>query len=111
RRCPTRRPAPRPLSRRPVRRSRAAPRCWCSDRITEATPMIIRKKPPRTLKLHEPIRHESAHKRPVTRRDFLAQGFLSGAATVMVPSALAMLLNPRTAFALDADIQAQKVAC
>jgi hypothetical protein len=73
--------------------------------------MIIRKKPPRTLKLHEPIRHESAHKRPVTRRDFLAQGFLSSAATVVLPSALGMLLNPRTALALDPDILAQKVAC
>jgi len=73
--------------------------------------MIIRKKPPRTLGLHEPIRHESAHKRPVTRRDFMAQGFLTSAATVMVPTSLVLMLNPRTARALDADIQAQKVAC
>ena len=73
--------------------------------------MIIRKKPPRTLQRHEPIRHESAHKRPVTRRDFLAQGFLTGAATVVVPSALGLLLNPRRAMALDPDIAAQKVAC
>ena len=73
--------------------------------------MIIRNKPPRTLKLHEPIRHEGSHKRPVTRRDFLAQGFLSSAATLMVPTALGLMLNPRTARALDSDILAQKVAC
>ena len=73
--------------------------------------MIIRNKPPRTLKLHEPIRHEGSHKRPFSRRDFLAQGFLSSAATLMVPTAFGLMLNPRTARALDGDIQAQKVAC
>ncbi len=73
--------------------------------------MIIRNKPPRTLQRHEPIRHDSAHKRPVTRRDFIAQGFLSGAATVIAPTALGMLLNPQRAMALDSDIEAQKVAC
>ncbi len=73
--------------------------------------MIIRKQPPRTLQRHEPIRHDSAHKRPVTRRDFIAQSFLSGAATVIAPTALGMLLNPRQALALDQDIAAQKVAC
>ena len=73
--------------------------------------MIIRNKPPRPLKLHEPIRHEGTHKRPVTRRDFLAQGFLTGAASVMVPTTLGLMLNPRTARALDADILSQKTAC
>ena len=37
------------------------------------------------------------HKRPVTRRDFLAQGFLTGAATVVAPAILGLLLNPRVA--------------
>ena len=40
--------------------------------------MIIRKATPRQLRLGEPIRHADAHKRPVTRRDFIAQGFLAG---------------------------------
>ena len=35
--------------------------------------------------MNRPLRHEN-HKRPITRRDFLAQGFLSGAAMVMAPS-------------------------
>jgi hypothetical protein len=73
--------------------------------------MIIRNKPPRTLKLDEPVRHRDSHKRPVTRRDFIAQGFLTGSATVIAPTALGLLLNPGRAMALDADILAQKVAC
>ncbi len=48
---------------------------------------IIRKKSPRTLGLDEPIRHES-HKRPVTRRDFIAQGFLTGPGMLAAPSLL-----------------------
>ena len=73
--------------------------------------MIIRKKAPRTLGLNEPVRHEGTHKRPVSRRDFIAQGFVSGAATVVAPTALGLLLNPRSAMALSSDILAQKVAC
>jgi hypothetical protein len=73
--------------------------------------MIIRTTPPRTLKLDEPVRHRDAHKRPVTRRDFIAQGFMTGAATVVAPAALGLLLNPRTALALSPDILAQKIAC
>ena len=73
--------------------------------------MIIRRKPPRSLRPDEPIRHRDAHKRPVTRRDFIAQGFMSGAATVVMPAAFALLANPRIAHALDPDIQALKVSC
>lgn len=73
--------------------------------------MIIRKKAPRTLGLNEPVRHEGTHKRPVSRRDFIAQGFISGAATVVAPTALGLMLNPRSAMALSPDILAQKVAC
>jgi hypothetical protein len=70
--------------------------------------MIIRKKGPRTLGLNEPIKHES-HKRPVSRRDFISQGFLTGPALVAAPSALLGLLgNPRTAAALSGDLDAMK---
>ena len=41
--------------------------------------MLIRKSRPRQLSPDEPIRHEASHKRPVTRRDFLAQGLAAGA--------------------------------
>ncbi len=53
----------------------------------------------RSYGLNEPLRHED-HKKPVTRRDFLAQGFITGAATVVVPSMLAALLKPGRAGAV-----------
>jgi hypothetical protein len=65
--------------------------------------MIIRRAMKRPLGLNEPLRHES-HKRPVTRRDFLAQGFTTGAATVIAPTLLGVLANPRNAHALSSDI-------
>ncbi len=59
----------------------------------------------RTLGLDEPLKHGS-HKRPVTRRDFLAQGFITGSATVVAPSILGAMLNPRQARAdLQPDMQ------
>jgi len=64
---------------------------------------IIKSRRKTALKLDEPIKHAS-HQRPVTRRDFLAQGFMAGAATVVAPSILATLLNSRAAHALSTDI-------
>jgi hypothetical protein len=58
--------------------------------------MYLLKKSPRTLGLDEPIRHEN-HKRPVTRRDFISQGFITGPAVVAVPSMLAMLVRSEIA--------------
>jgi hypothetical protein len=56
------------------------------------------------LGLNEPLRLNE-HPRPRTRREFLAQGFLTGAATVMVPSVLAGLFTPRFArAALSQDV-------
>ncbi len=40
-----------------------------------------------------PLQHEN-HEKPVTRRDFLAQGLISGGAFVAVPSIFAGLLKP-----------------
>ena len=64
---------------------------------------IRRKSKRRALGLNEPLRHPD-HKRPVTRRDFIAQGFLTGAATVVAPSLIGALLSPRVANALSPDI-------
>ena len=67
--------------------------------------MLIRNKTPRTLGLDEPIRHEQAHKRPVTRRDFLAQGFTSGLATIAAPTVFSLFADPRAAqAALSPDL-------
>jgi hypothetical protein len=76
--------------------------------------MIIRKKLPRSHKLHEPIRHEGSHPRPVTRRDFMATGFLSSSAVLIGSSALvAGFTNPRAARAatLAQDVQNLQAAC
>jgi hypothetical protein len=54
--------------------------------------MYILKKSPRTLGLNEPIRHES-HKGPVTRRDFIAQGFRTGPAIVAGGAFLSTLMG------------------
>jgi len=60
----------------------------------------------RTLGLHEPLRHQD-HPRPRTRREFVAQSFMTGAATVIGPSLLGLLAAPRTARAtLASDITA-----
>ena len=64
---------------------------------------IIKSRRKRALSVNQPLKHES-HKRPVTRRDFLAQGFMTGAATVVAPSMLGMLMNPRVSSALSPDI-------
>src|SRR5271170_311033 len=58
-----------------------------------------------------PFRHQD-HPRPRTRREFLAQGFITGAATVVAPTLAGMLAYPRSARAtLAADIQAAVTAC
>ena len=60
---------------------------------------------PKGLGLNEPLRHQD-HPRPRTRREFIAQGFMTGAATVVGPTLLGMLANPRYAkAALSGDIQ------
>jgi hypothetical protein len=57
------------------------------------------------LGIDEPLRHEN-HRKPVTRRDFLAQGFIAGSGTVIAPAALSLLFGPHTAnAALSDDIQ------
>src|SRR5687768_10642912 len=45
----------------------------------------------------KPLRHPN-HRRPITRRDFLAQGFISGAAMIVAPS-LFGLFKSREAYA------------
>jgi hypothetical protein len=64
--------------------------------------LVIKSRRKRALGLNEPLKHGS-HKRPVTRRDFLAQGFTTGAATVIVPAAMSMMTS-RRANALTRDL-------
>ena len=54
--------------------------------------------------IRRPLRHEG-HKRPVTRREFLAQGFLTGTATVFAPTLLGLLSRSASAqFAVDCTL-------
>ena len=76
------------------------------------------RKVPKGLARHEPLRHPD-HARPTTRRQFIAQGFMTGAASVILPSGLSLLVGPRpaqaqtcgTATTLACDIEAAKQAC
>jgi hypothetical protein len=71
----------------------------------------MRKKPPKGLGLNEPLRHPD-HSRPRTRREFVAQGFLTGAATVVGPTLLGLLADPRMARAsLDGTLTPLLVPC
>src|SRR5918993_1582026 len=88
----------------------AAPRCWSSDRPaqrvfdSEVTTMLIRVK--RKLRhLDAPQRHES-HRRPMTRRELIGQGFLTGGAAVLSTGLFSLFANPRQALAqLASDLQ------
>ncbi len=67
-------------------------------------------KPPKGLGLHEPLRLQE-HSRPRTRREFVAQGFMTGAATVLAPSLLGMLPRRARANGLSSDINALLTPC
>jgi hypothetical protein len=66
----------------------------------------MRKKRPTSYDLDQPLKHPD-HRRPVTRRDFLAQGFIRGGATLTAASVFGLFANPRLArAALSPDIAA-----
>lgn len=70
------------------------------------------RKKPKARNQNGPYYHAD-HPRPTTRRQFLAQGFIAGGATVLMPSVLGLLGGARTARAsnLAPDIQAAVAAC
>ena len=58
-----------------------------------------------------PIRQPD-HPRPVTRRQFVSQGFVAGAASVFAPTVFGLFANPRAAHAqLSPDLEALKQSC
>jgi hypothetical protein len=62
-------------------------------------------------KVGGPYRHPD-HPRPVTRRQFVAQGFVAGTATVIAPTLFGLFASPRAAQAqLSPDLDALKQAC
>lgn len=71
----------------------------------------MKKKPTYDELLNAPLLH-NCHARPTSRRDFISQGLMTGAATVMGPSILGLFGNPQKAHAtLSPDIEALKNAC
>ncbi|RMH43117.1 MAG: general secretion pathway protein GspF, partial [Gammaproteobacteria bacterium] len=65
----------------------------------------------RALPLDAPIKHPD-HARPTTRREFIAQGFATGAATIVGGSIFSLFANPRQAMAaLSPDLEALKQKC
>jgi len=66
--------------------------------------MYILKKSPRTLGLDEPIRHES-HAAPRTRRDFIAQGLITGPAVVTAGTLLTALLGRKANAAMSPPLE------
>ena len=62
-------------------------------------------------RLHEPLRLND-HGRPISRRELLGQGLLSGLGLVTAPSFLGLFANPRSAAAdLSPDLEALKASC
>ena len=72
--------------------------------------MRILKKSPRTLGLDEPIR-DTTHGAPVTRREMIARGFMTGPAVVAAPAFLAMLIGSEKARAMSPDLEAMRSLC
>ena len=65
----------------------------------------------KTTAADAPLYHKD-HARPLSRRDFIAQGFMAGAGTVMGGSVLSLFANPGQAHAsLSADLEALKSSC
>ena len=72
---------------------------------------MSRNRRPGPLPPTAPLRHPD-HRRPVSRRDFLAQGFISGAVSVIAPTVLGLFANPRAAeAALSSDLETLKQSC
>jgi len=67
--------------------------------------MYLLKKSPRGLGLNEPIK-DNGHGKPVTRREMIARGFMTGPAVIAGSSALAMLIGSENARAMSPDLEA-----
>jgi hypothetical protein len=69
------------------------------------------RKKQKSLGLHEPLRHQD-HARPTSRRQFISQSFMTGAASVVAPTLLGALASPRAAHAtLATDINNLLTTC
>lgn len=72
--------------------------------------MLIKNSRKRAVSLEQPLRHPD-HGKPRTRREFIAQGFMAGAATVSGASLFSLLASPRHAHALSQALEDRKIPC
>lgn len=66
------------------------------------------KKTNRTLHPDEPLKHPD-HPRPVTRREFISQGFIRGGSAIVAPSIFSLLAGTEQAHALSEDLETLKL--
>lgn len=67
-------------------------------------------KKPKNRDPNAPLKHAD-HSRPTTRREFVAQGFLTGAATVVGPTLVGLMADPKLARALSPAMQTDVHNC
>jgi len=73
--------------------------------------MTSKKRPSTSLSPDAPLLHQ-CHKKPVTRRDFIAQGFGLGMTTMTAGGILSLFASPQMAYAqLSGDIQTLRDSC
>lgn len=72
--------------------------------------MLIKNSRKRAMSLEQPLLHPD-HSKPSTRREFIAQGFMAGAATVSGASLFSLLASPRRAHALSQALEDRKGPC
>lgn len=73
--------------------------------------MFIKPSLKQVMDVNAPLKH-SDHSLPKSRREFIAQGFMAGGASVFGTSALGLFANPRSAqAALSSDLEALKASC
>ncbi|BCO20852.1 hypothetical protein KUC3_37090 [Alteromonas sp. KC3] len=79
--------------------------------MAKLTSHFFKKRPKQAASADAPLYHLD-HGRPMSRREFIAQGFCTGAATVMGGSVMSLFANPKMAHAtLSADLEALKATC
>lgn len=79
--------------------------------MAKLTSHFFKKRPKQAASADAPLYHLD-HSRPMSRREFIAQGFCTGAATVMGGSVMSLFANPKMAHAtLSADLEALKATC
>lgn len=72
--------------------------------------MLIKNSRKRAMSLEQPLLHPD-HGKPRTRREFIAQGFMAGAATVSGASLFSLLASPGRAHALSPALEDRKIPC